>query len=112
MRLPDSIKKIVDTLSELPSIGPRQATRLAFFLISQGKQNLATLAKNLEDLQKVKTCEQCFFVHQNSGSLCDICSNSARKKDTVMIVEKETDLIRSEERRVGKECRSRWSPYH
>ena len=24
----------------------------------------------------------------------------------------ETDLDRSEERRVGKECRSRWSPYH
>src|SRR2546429_7163319 len=22
------------------------------------------------------------------------------------------DLVRSEERRVGKECRSRWSPYH
>ena len=31
--------------------------------------------------------------------------------------EKETEelkfiLVRSEERRVGKECRSRWSPYH
>ena len=25
---------------------------------------------------------------------------------------KTTFLIRSEERRVGKECRSRWSPYH
>ena len=24
----------------------------------------------------------------------------------------QTDLFRSEERRVGKECRSRWSPYH
>ena len=23
-----------------------------------------------------------------------------------------TCLLRSEERRVGKECRSRWSPYH
>ena len=22
------------------------------------------------------------------------------------------DAVRSEERRVGKECRSRWSPYH
>ena len=22
------------------------------------------------------------------------------------------DCLRSEERRVGKECRSRWSPYH
>src|SRR2546429_5950575 len=27
------------------------------------------------------------------------------------LVEKD-DLVRSEERRVGKECRSRWSPYH
>ena len=24
----------------------------------------------------------------------------------------ETQALRSEERRVGKECRSRWSPYH
>ena len=24
----------------------------------------------------------------------------------------QTDSYRSEERRVGKECRSRWSPYH
>ena len=24
----------------------------------------------------------------------------------------QTGLLRSEERRVGKECRSRWSPYH
>ena len=26
--------------------------------------------------------------------------------------EKSSSLVRSEERRVGKECRSRWSPYH
>src|SRR5256886_9317927 len=28
------------------------------------------------------------------------------------IEEASTELLRSEERRVGKECRSRWSPYH
>ena len=27
-------------------------------------------------------------------------------------LEKHDKLMRSEERRVGKECRSRWSPYH
>ena len=27
-------------------------------------------------------------------------------------VEKDGGQLRSEERRVGKECRSRWSPYH
>src|SRR2546430_17454074 len=26
--------------------------------------------------------------------------------------DREDDYLRSEERRVGKECRSRWSPYH
>ena len=31
----------------------------------------------------------------------------------VMLAEKgKTNKWRSEERRVGKECRSRWSPYH
>ena len=27
-------------------------------------------------------------------------------------IEKMQEMFRSEERRVGKECRSRWSPYH
>ena len=31
------------------------------------------------------------------------------KKD---IIRNKTNSSRSEERRVGKECRSRWSPYH
>ena len=29
-----------------------------------------------------------------------------------MAEEKKEEEVRSEERRVGKECRSRWSPYH
>ena len=34
------------------------------------------------------------------------CSNDEERKKVLKII------IRSEERRVGKECRSRWSPYH
>src|SRR5206468_6110017 len=29
-----------------------------------------------------------------------------------IIIERQVGIKRSEERRVGKECRSRWSPYH
>ena len=29
-----------------------------------------------------------------------------------VLIRKDIKLLRSEERRVGKECRSRWSPYH
>ena len=35
-----------------------------------------------------------------------------RKKEGLYKVFAENFPIRSEERRVGKECRSRWSPYH
>ena len=31
---------------------------------------------------------------------------------TITQTEFDSDYDRSEERRVGKECRSRWSPYH
>ena len=33
-------------------------------------------------------------------------------EDINQVVHQFIDDIRSEERRVGKECRSRWSPYH
>ena len=37
----------------------------------------------------------------------------ARTEIVQIIGEEETcEQVRSEERRVGKECRSRWSPYH
>ena len=35
-----------------------------------------------------------------------------RSRDLTAIVEAAGPFDRSEERRVGKECRSRWSPYH
>ena len=38
---------------------------------------------------------------------------SADKAETLMVLKGALGLlVRSEERRVGKECRSRWSPYH
>ena len=48
----------------------------------------------------------------NSGfGLCEISHRSAAFQS---VVDSAMDRIRrrSEERRVGKECRSRWSPYH
>ena len=32
--------------------------------------------------------------------------------DSYFVAQISEDAMRSEERRVGKECRSRWSPYH
>lgn len=93
MFLPPSIKRLVDRLSDLPSIGPRQAIRLVFYLIGHGKESIRGLAQDIEDLGKIKICERCFFIHQNSGNLCDVCGNKNRRQNIIMIVEKETDYI-------------------
>lgn len=93
MKLPEAIKHVAQQLSELPSIGPRQATRLAFYLVSRGANEVRGLSDAISSLQGVKICSQCFFVHQNSNSLCDICKDPARTRDVIMIIEKETDLI-------------------
>ena len=44
-------------------------------------------------------------------SLLD-CADPDGRKACEKIYRKITEKARSEERRVGKECRSRWSPYH
>ena len=40
------------------------------------------------------------------GALCGLPALRVLKQSDIF------ELLRSEERRVGKECRSRWSPYH
>ena len=44
----------------------------------------------------------------NDGHLRDYSADALKEEDTRLGEFRE----RSEERRVGKECRSRWSPYH
>ena len=41
-----------------------------------------------------------------------LCVRVAGDYEKIREFHKENGWVRSEERRVGKECRSRWSPYH
>ena len=44
---------------------------------------------------------------------CIICKKSSSvDREDCLVKDCPGNVIRSEERRVGKECRSRWSPYH
>ena len=44
--------------------------------------------------------------------VCDWKEKARDEKAGKMAHESAVRNVRSEERRVGKECRSRWSPYH
>lgn len=96
MNLPDPIKNFVEYFSKLPSIGPRQATRLSFHIINSGKSEIEGIIRSLEGLEDMEICENCYFIflpNSKNNKLCDICSDSKRNKKIIAIVEKETDLI-------------------
>ena len=52
------------------------------------------------------------FVRTNVLGTAVLLGALREAKSLKKFVQVSTDEVRSEERRVGKECRSRWSPYH
>ena len=49
----------------------------------------------------------------HAGKFIEVSDDDLRGKwSVVFFYPADFTLCRSEERRVGKECRSRWSPYH
>ncbi|MDD5098757.1 MAG: toprim domain-containing protein [Candidatus Colwellbacteria bacterium] len=93
MKIPEPIKGFVDSLSQLPGIGPRQAIRIAFYLAGKSKDSVFSLARSAERLGNLKICPQCFFIYENESDICEICSNPTRKKSVIAVVEKETDVL-------------------
>src|SRR2546422_1638091 len=72
-----------------------------FFFFFQAEDGIRDVA-----VTGVQTCALPISGH--AGTLGDDAAGCRREVARVL----KRDLHRSEERRVGKECRSRWSPYH
>src|SRR2546430_7067997 len=71
-------------------------------ICSRGDQAAAAI----EDL------DEAIAEHAFARKLRSVERFSAHRLDRVAPDRREFQSARSEERRVGKECRSRWSPYH
>lgn len=93
---PGPIKKFIEIFAALPGIGPRQATRLAFYLKNLGNAAVKEIADAVSGLNRLQTCADCFSTFtetSETASLCPICANPQRKKNLIAVVEKETDLL-------------------
>ena len=53
--------------------------------------------------------DQKFYKEDIEGSIAHV---TMLGKQGIISQAESNHIVRSEERRVGKECRSRWSPYH
>lgn len=91
----DSVNKLIELFRCFPGIGPRQAKRFVYFLLSRKRVFLDELTDSIATLQKeTGQCAQCFrYFRKSSGkSLCPLCADSLRSDAELMVVATDTDL--------------------
>lgn len=91
---PSPLEKLIRLFARFPTIGPRTATRFAFYCLNAKDEEIDELIDALKDLKKsVKRCSLCFRSIMADDSLCKICHDTKRNRDIICVVEKETDLL-------------------
>lgn len=92
----NSIDKLIQIFSQFPGIGPRQARRFVYFLLTRQNGALEDFAKNILELKKeVVMCSDCmrFFQRKSGGNnICNICIDESRDQETLMLVQRDVDL--------------------
>jgi len=89
---PAAMRRLINELSKLPSIGEKSASRLAYHLLSGNKEPSLVLARAIEEaVEQIKLCRVCFFLSEEE--VCSICSDAGRDFDKLCVVEKPVDVI-------------------
>lgn len=85
------INKLIEELSNLPGIGEKLASRLAFHLINMPKAKVERLTNAiLAAKENVQYCKECYTL--TDQEVCPICANSKRDHSTIMVLENTRDL--------------------
>lgn len=90
----DRVDELTSAFTRFPGIGPRQARRFVYHLLTVSGSDRSKLASLIEDLAKdVRQCADCFRFWSGTGTLCSYCSDSSRDDSLLMLVEKDQDLL-------------------
>ena len=92
----EKFNRLVDSLQELPTIGKKSATRLAYFMIMNDSYAGMRIAHAIEDaLGSLKKCRECGGMSEDE--LCYICTDDGRDSTFLCIVENAKDILLLEE---------------
>jgi recombination protein RecR len=91
---PEPIQNLVDAFSRLPGIGPKTASRLAFYLLNAPDDLSLRLADALNKLKaSISFCEECFNITLTGNKICTICIDDRRDSSLICVVEKPIDIL-------------------
>jgi len=90
----DKIEELAQAFTRFPGIGPRQAKRFVFHLLSAPGSDRTKLAELIGALSaNVRQCPECLrFYNGTTAQTCSYCSDNRRDNSLLMLVEKDQDL--------------------
>jgi recombination protein RecR len=92
----EKFNRLVDALCELPTIGKKSATRLAYHMIMNDTYVGMKISHAIEDaLGSLKQCKECGGMSEDE--ICYICSDESRDSSLLCIVENAKDILLLEE---------------
>ncbi len=93
----DPLLRLIEEFSRFPGVGPRQAKRFAYYLLTRDEKKLKTLTELLHSAKKtILPCSDCgrLFSKSNTtrSSRCLICTDESRDKTLLMVVSHDVDV--------------------
>jgi recombination protein RecR len=90
-----SLEELVAALVKLPGIGRKTAQRIAFYLLKQPEVAREMADSIVKASSQLRPCPVCFSLTE--GELCDVCSDPARDRSLVCVVEEPADVLTLEQ---------------
>lgn len=88
----EPVSKLVDELARLPGIGPKSASRLAYYLLRASREQALSLAEAIVEVkERVVLCSRCFNVTERDP--CNLCRDETRNQSIICVVEEPLDVL-------------------
>jgi recombination protein RecR len=92
MSRPRALNNLIEEFCRLPGIGEKTAQRLAFFLLRTPTVRAERLAQTIVELkEKIVFCSQCSSITETDP--CRICTDPARDRSLICVVEDPSDVF-------------------
>jgi recombination protein RecR len=92
------LQRLIDELGKLPTIGPKTAQRLAFYMLSMNQADAQALAEAiLEAKRLIRHCSVCGNI--TDVDPCAVCTDDRRNHAVICVVEDPRDIAAMERTR-------------
>jgi recombination protein RecR len=85
------VAALINEFSKLPTVGPKTAARLVFYLLNRPRHEAQALAEAILNVKdRVRFCSICYSLTETDP--CDLCSDPDRDAETICVVAEAKDV--------------------